>query len=149
MNNTDVLIQSVLFVCSYNAVRSPMAAEMLRWRSGGKLYVRSCGVQEGGETDVFANEVMKELGLDISGHVPVLFKDLDDGAFDLIVAMSPDAMHHMKAETRTESVDIEYWPTYDATVERGSRDHRLSAYREVREQIDQKIKKRFHSLMTF
>jgi hypothetical protein len=47
--------------------------------------------------------------------------------------------------TRTMAVDVEYWPTFDATmmVGQGSREQILQAYRSVRDELFQRIKKRF------
>ena len=39
--------QAVLFACSYNAVRSPMAASLLQHMFPQSLYVRSAGVRKG------------------------------------------------------------------------------------------------------
>lgn len=141
-------LQAVLFACTFNAVRSPMAEALLKWRSGGRLYVRSCGVREGGELDPFAVAVMAELGLNMADHQPTTFDDLDEGGFDLVVTLAPDAQHRAIELTRSEAVDIEYWPTYDATATHGSRDNRLSAYREVRDLLDAKIRKRFAEWVT-
>ena len=125
-----------------------MAESLLRWRSGGRLYVRSCGASSGGELDGFSVAVMDELGLDISHHTPRTYEDLEDGSFDLVITLSPAAQHHATEMTRTEAVDIECWPTYDPTTEQGSRDQKLAAYREVRDQLDANIKRRFAEWMT-
>lgn len=45
--------------------------------------------------------------------------------------------------TRTLAADVEYWPTHDPTNTEGSREQRLDAYREVRDQLMQRIKQRF------
>jgi len=57
--------QAVLFACGMNAVRSPMAAGLLRRMFGTSVYVGSAGVQKG-ELDPFAVVVMEEIGIDIS-----------------------------------------------------------------------------------
>lgn len=139
----DADIQSVLFVCSYNVVRSPIAELLLKSKTGSKLFVRSAGVHEGGEADVFANAVMLEKDLDLGGHIPCSLNDLNDGSFDLVIALTVEAHQFVTEQYRTESVDIEFWPTYDATSTKGSRDTKMGAYREVREQLDAKIKDRF------
>jgi protein-tyrosine-phosphatase len=38
---------------------------------------------------------------------------------------------------------VEYWPTSDPTAAEGTREQRLAAYREVRDQLTERIKKRF------
>lgn len=37
--------------------------------------------------------------------------------------------------TRTMACDVEFWNTFDATIVEGSREIRLEAYRQVRDQI--------------
>ena len=78
---------AVLFACSRNAVRSPMAAAILRHLGGRRIYVESAGVRAG-ETDPFAAAVMEEIGIDMSGHQPVALADLHDTTFDLIVTLA-------------------------------------------------------------
>ena len=81
---------AVLFVCTMNSVRSPMAAAILRHLAGRRTYVESAGVRAGGP-DAFAVAVMEEIGIDISRHAPRTLRDLNDTSFDLIVTLSPEA----------------------------------------------------------
>ena len=137
--------QAVLFACGLNAVRSPMAAALLRQMLGGALYVGSAGVRKG-ELDPFASAVMDEIGIDINSHGPITFEELEDLEglnFDLIVTLSPEAHHRALELTRTLAVEVEYWPTPDPTLVEGSRDQRLAAYRAVRDALVQKIRERF------
>lgn len=136
---------AVLFACALNAVRSPMAAGLLRQLAGTSVYVASAGVHKG-ELDPFAVAVMEELGQDISRHKPMTFEELDDWEglnFDLIVTLSPEAHHKAIELTRRIAADIEYWPTPDPTDADGSRDQRLGAYREVRDLLAARIRERF------
>jgi protein-tyrosine-phosphatase len=137
--------QAVLFACGLNAVRSPMAAALLRQMLGGALYVGSAGVRKG-ELDPFASAVMDEIGIDINSHGPITFEELEDLEglnFDLIVTLSPEAHHKALELTRTLALEVEYWPTPDPTLVEGSREQRLAAYRAVRDQLVQKIRERF------
>jgi protein-tyrosine-phosphatase len=137
--------QAVLFACGLNAVRSPMAAALLKQMLGGSLYVRSAGVRKG-ELDVFASAVMEEIGIDINTHGPISFEELEDLEgfnFDLIITLSPEAHHKALELTRTLAVEVEYWPTADPTAVEGHREQRLDAYRAVRDQLVQKIRERF------
>jgi protein-tyrosine-phosphatase len=127
-----------------NSVRSPMAAAILRHLAGRRVYVESAGVRAGGP-DAFAQAVMEEIGIDITKHTPRTLRDLHDTSFDLIVTLSPEAHHQALELTRTMAVDVEYWPTFDATmmVGQGSREQTLQAYRTVRDQLFKRIKQRF------
>ena len=137
--------QAVLFACGMNSVRSPMAAALLKQMLGGSLYVGSAGVRKG-ELDTFAAAAMEEIGIDIKAHRPVTFEELDDLEglnFDLIVTLSPEAHHKALELTRTLAADVEYWPTADPTAIEGSREQRMNAYRDVRDQLLRRIRERF------
>jgi protein-tyrosine-phosphatase len=139
--------QAVLFACGWNAVRSPMAAGLLRHMFGQSVYVGSAGVRKG-ELDPFAVAVMQELGIDIGKHRPLTFEELEEWEglnFDLIVTLAPEAHHRALELTRTLAAEVEYWPMPDATAAEGSREQRLDAYREVRDQLARRIRERFSS----
>lgn len=131
--------QSVLFACSENAVRSPMAAALARLQFGRGVYVASAGVRPG-DRDPFTTAVMDELGVDLSRHRPQTFEDLEDTSFDLIITLSPEAHHRALEFTRTLAVDVVYWPTLDATATEGSRDTVLDAYRTVRDGLRSRLR---------
>lgn len=133
---------AVLFACTLNAIRSPMAAGILRHLGGRRVYVASAGVRPG-ESDPFVAVVMDEIGIDITGHVPHSIADLQDTSFDLIVSLSPEAHHQALELTRTMAVDVEYWPTMDPSFAMGSREQILESYRGVRDQLFRRIKARF------
>lgn len=141
---SDVLPGAVLFACTMNAVRSPMAAAILRHLAGRRCYVESAGVRAG-ELDPFVVAVMDEIGIDVSTHRPRTLSELNDTSFDLIVSLSPEAHHQALELTRTMAVDVEYWPTFDASlmVGQGSREQTLHSYRQVRDLLFTKVKRRF------
>ena len=98
------------------------------------------------ELDPFAVAALDEVGIDISKHRPMTFEELEDWEglnFDLIVSLAPEAHHKALELTRTLAVDVEYWPTQDPTAIEGTREQRLDAYREVRDQLMARIRQRF------
>jgi protein-tyrosine-phosphatase len=131
--------QSILFACTLNTVRSPMAEAIARHYFGREIYFASAGLKRG-EADPFAIAAMEEIGVDISRHRPHTFEDLEDSNFDLIVTLSPEAHHKALEFTRAMAVDVVYWPTPDATAAQGSRDAILAAYRDVRERLTLRIR---------
>jgi protein-tyrosine-phosphatase len=135
-------VSSVLFVCGRNAVRSPMAAALAKQLFPGRLYVQSAGIAPG-ERDPFVDAVLAEVGLDLGAHRPRALEDLEDMSFDLAVTLSPEAHHRTLELTRTQALDVEYWPTADPTLATGSRAQILSAYRELRERLAARIRSRF------
>ncbi len=144
MTGRDDMPGSVLFACTMNSVRSPMAAAIFRHLVGRRAYVESAGVRAG-EHDPFVDAVMEEIGIDVRRHKPRTIRDLDDTSFDLIVTLSPEAHHQALELTRTMAVDVEYWPTFDASlmIGSGNREQVLQAYRQVRDALFQRIKRRF------
>src|SRR5476649_661610 len=134
--------QAVLFACTMNAVRSPMAAALLRHLTRGGIYIESAGVKAG-ELDPLAVAAMEEIGLEIGQHKPRCFEDLEDGSFDLVITLSPEAQHKAMELTRTAATRVEYWPTMDPTAVEGSREQRLADYRSVRDQLIERLKGRF------
>ncbi len=140
-------VQSVLFMCAHNAVRSPMAEAMAKHFFGKSVYVQSAGARRG-EVDAFAIAVLDEIGIDAHKHKPKSIEDLEEWEglnFDLIVSLSPEAHHKALDLTRTVAAAVEYWPTVDPTAVQGSREQVMEAYREVRDGLMQRIKDRLAS----
>lgn len=137
---------AVLFACTQNIIRSPMAAGLMNHFYGHRVYVASCGVRPG-EPDPFLVAVMDELGIDIRRHRPQSFDDLQDASFDLIISLSPEAHHWAMEMTRSMPVRVDYWPTLDPSVTVGNREQVLDAYRAVRDGLLKRLRSRFGTLV--
>jgi protein-tyrosine-phosphatase len=134
---------SVLFCCTLNSVRSPMAEAIMKHFYGHQTYVDSVGVRRG-DVNEFAIAVMDEIGIDLSGHQPKAFDELEDTSFDLIVSLTPEAQHGAVELTRTLSAELEYWPTLDpSAVPADRRELILDAYRQLRDSLMKRIQERF------
>ena len=133
---------SLLFACSENSVRSPMAEALAKRLYGRSLYVDSVGVRAS-EVDGFAVSVLDELDIDVHRHHAKTFEDVDPASFDLIVTLSPEAHHSALEFTRGTATEVEYWPTPDPSAVEGSREMRLDAYRHTRDQVLARLKARF------
>lgn len=148
----DGLPGAVLFACTFNRVRSPMAEALMKKNFGTRVFVDSCGLRrEPGETEIdpFAWAAMDELGVDLTGFRPKTFADLEDDSFDLVISLSPEAQHRAVELSRGRAVDIEYWPTMDPTLATGSREQVMEAYRAVRDGLETRIRERFGRAATF
>ena len=115
---------------------------------GQRAYVQSAGVKNDMEIDGFSVAVCRELGIELSRHRSRSFEEMqkwgeDLGQFDLIVALSPRSQHEAMDLTRHYDVTVEYWPILDPTAIGTTRDEKLSAYRQVREQIRTRMETRF------
>ena len=133
---------AVLFACTRNSVRSPMAEGLLKHLLGHRIYVDSVGVRRSA-IDPFVIEVMDELGIDLSNHRGKDFESLEDTSYDLIVSLSPQAQHQAVELTRTMACEVEFWNTLDPTIIEGNRETRVQAYREVRDTLKRRIEARF------
>ncbi len=138
---------AVLFACSHNQVRSPMAEGLMKLLYGTQVYVDSCGVKreedDGEGADPFAAAVMEEIGGDLSRHRPKTFDELEDDSFDLVISLTPEAQHRAVELARGRAIEMEYWPTHDPTLTLGSREAVLEAYRAVRDGLQARILERF------
>ncbi len=133
---------AVLFACTHNAIRSPMAEGILKHLHRQRVFVDSVGVRPGA-LDGFAVQVMDEIGIDIARHRPKDFEDLDDESFDLVVSLSPEAQHRAVEMTRGMACDVVLWNTFDPSMVEGSRETRLDAYRMVRDELLRRIRAQF------
>ncbi len=137
------LPSAVLFCCTMNSVRSPMAEGILKFLHGSRIYVDSVGVRKG-DVNGYAIAVMDEIGIDISKHKAKSFDDLEDSYFDVVIPLSPEAQHKAVEMTRVMACDVEFWNTFDPSIiESENRDTVLSAFRQVRDQLMQKLEARF------
>ena len=142
------LPSSILFACDHNATRSPMAEGMMKKFYGTDVYVQSVGVKADLEIDGFTIAVMSELGVNLERHRSRSFTELQEwgddlSAFDLVVALSPASQRQALEFTRFFYLDVEYWPILDPTGIGESREAKLAAYRDTREQIRKHLVSRF------
>ncbi len=137
------LPSAVLFACTMNSVRSPMAEAIMKFLHGHQVYVDSAGVRSK-DIDGYAITVMDEIGIDLSRHHAKTFDDLEDDYFDIVITLSPEAQHSAIELTRVMACEVEFWNTMDPSlIESEDREVVLDAYRQVRDQLMQRIKDRF------
>lgn len=136
-------VNSVLFCCSQNSLRSPMAEGILKHLSKNRLFADSCGVSTG-TTDRFMISVMAEKGIDMSGHTPKQFKDIHDFSFDIIIALSSDAQILASKFTKNIACEVELWEIDDPSNIESQRKDVINAYRATRDKIFNKICERFN-----
>jgi uncharacterized protein (UPF0262 family)/protein-tyrosine-phosphatase len=130
----------VLFVCTRNAVRSPMAEALLAARRGSGVRVASAGLV-GDPADPLAISVMSEIGLDLNRHEGRALADRRLGDFDQVIALSAAAADALAS--MLDGVPVERWEVEDATMMEGNREAQLHAYRRVRDALAQRIDARF------
>ena len=144
----DKLPTSVLFCCDHNAVRSPMAEGLMKKYFGKRLYVQSAGVHNDMEVDGFSIAVCREMGIELARHRSRSFDEMQEwgddlSGFDLVIALSPASQRRALDLTRYYHLSVEYWPILDPTGLGEGRDAKLSAYRQARDQIRDRMLDRF------
>ena len=117
---------------------------------GTDIYVQSAGVKNELEIDGFSVAVCAAIGVELVRHRVRTFDQMeqwgdDISAFELIVALSPAAQRHALEYTRFFSLEVEYWPILDPSGIGTTRDQKLDAYRQTRDQIIARVKARFTS----
>lgn len=137
---------SILFLCTRNAIRSPLAEGLMKHElqlSGQKgVFVASAGLYPT-DIDGFVVSALGEQGIDMHRHQSRPFDAHSDGGYDLIIALSKQAEGEAQEAMRAQATDIESWDVLDPSLVDGTRDMKLDAYRETRDQIRAKIKERF------
>jgi uncharacterized protein (UPF0262 family)/protein-tyrosine-phosphatase len=130
----------VLFVCTRNAVRSPMAEGLLALRRGDAGRVSSAGLF-GDPVDPLAAAVMAEVGADLNEHNGNALGDIQLGDIDVVISLSVEAAAAF--DPPPTGLIIEHWEIDDPTENEGNRDAQLDAYRGVRIALEKRIAARF------
>jgi arsenate reductase len=78
---------AVLFVCIHNAGRSQMAAGWLKKLAGDRVEIWSAGSEPADQVNPVAVEVMREVGIDISGETPKILATDSVSRADVVVTM--------------------------------------------------------------
>ncbi|MGH1415809.1 MAG: low molecular weight phosphatase family protein [Pelagimonas sp.] len=140
--------QSILFCCDHNAVRSPMAEGVMKKLFGTETYVQSVGVMNDLEIDGFAIAVCSEIGVELSRHRSRSFEEMEEhgealSGFDVIVTLSPASQRRALELTRYYHLSVEYWPILDPTGIGETREQKLNAYRQTRDQLADKLREKW------
>lgn len=125
-----------------------MAEGLMKKFYGKTIYVQSAGVKHELEIDGFSVAVCEEMGVVLTRHRARSFEEMEEwgdeiDAYDLIVALSPASLRKAQEYTRYHAIAVEYWPIFDPTGLGETREDKLSAYRQTRDQIVERIKDRF------
>ena len=112
---------------------------------GHETYVQSVGVYNDLEIDGFSIAVCAEMGVELQRHRSRSFDEMEQfgddlSSFDLIVALSPASQRRALELTCVFHLEVEYWPTMDPTGLDETREAKLDAYRQSRDQIIQQLK---------
>lgn len=130
----------VLVLCTGNSCRSQMAQAFLEHHGGGDFPVYSAGTEPADRVHPLAVRVMAEKGIDISdrrpkgvreylGRVPVhTLIIVCDGAAKSCPSVWPGVMERL------------HWPFEDPAVAEGGEEERLTVFRRVRDEIEERVR---------
>jgi protein-tyrosine-phosphatase len=125
-----------------------MAEGIMKKLYGTGSYVQSVGVVNDLEIDGFSIAVCEEIEVQLSRHRSRSFDEMkqwgdDLSSFDLVVALSPASQRRALELTRLFHLTVEYWPILDPTGIGETREMKLVAYRQTRDQIVNKLKEKW------
>lgn len=124
----------VLFVCTGNTARSPMAAALLNERADRWVNATSSGTRPK-PVDPTAVTVMRDrYGLDLSGHRPTNVVDLAGRRFDQVISLCDKAREHLPGFPACPR--LAHWSTPDPSD--FAHDHRL--YERLADDLDLRVR---------
>ena len=131
--------ERVLFLCTGNTARSQMAEAFLRKYAGRHLEAYSAGLQPS-SVNPYTERVMREIGIDLSGqHSKSVREYLGKMSFTYLITVCAEA----EAKCPTAFPGISHrlsWPFDDPAAVGRSEEEKLQKFREVRDQIEKRIK---------
>jgi arsenate reductase len=129
----------VLFLCTGNSARSQMAEGLLRAKAGDVFDVHSAGTEPAARVNPLAVDVMREIGIDISGARP---KDLGQFLGRVPVRHLITVCHDADARCPTVWPGItsrEHWSIEDPAAFRGDAEATLAKFREIRDELSRRL----------
>ena len=128
----------VLFLCTGNSARSQMAEALLRKYAGDQFDVYSAGLEPRG-INPYTVRAMNEIGVDLSGHRSKdVMEYLGRVNFGYVITVCDNAEANCPifpfVTTRM------HWSFEDPARFEGADEDKLAKFREVRNQIDERIR---------
>ena len=122
----------VLILCTGNSARSQMAEGLLRHDAGDRFEVCSAGTKPG-QVRPEAIAVMRELGIDISGHRSKHVDEFKAQPFDYVLTVCDSAKESCPVYSgHTNRLNRSF---DDPAALQGSEPERLAVFRRVRDEI--------------
>ena len=136
MEKAGSQLKKVLVVCTGNTCRSPMAEGWLNHKLAGKGWIaESAGVAAWGGDGASpeAVEVMREIGIDISGHHSKHMEEFLGQKVDTVITVCGNA--DQACPMFPGQVNRYHWGFSDPAHTTGTEDEILEDFRRVRDQI--------------
>ena len=135
----------VLILCTGNSCRSQMAEGFLQ-QIGSDLQVYSAGTKPAEQVNSYAIQVMKEVGIDISRNKPKNVAEFLDTDFDYVITVCDDANETCPVFIGKVKHRLHIGFDDPAKVT-GTPEEIISAFRKVRNEIQDEFKKFYHSII--
>ncbi len=127
----------ILVLCTGNSARSQMGEGLFRQESGGAYEVSSAGTRPS-RVRPEAVAVMREIGIDISANRSKSVDEFAGQAFDLVVTVCDSARDNCPVfPGATERI---HWSLEDPAAAEGTEEDRLAAFRQIRDQLRERVK---------
>lgn len=127
----------VLILCTANSARSQMAEGLLRHAAGPSFQVFSAGTTPT-RVRPEAIAVMREAGIDISGHHSKSINEFLEQEFDYVITVCDKARETCPVfPARTRRI---HWSIEDPAAVEGGDEKRLDAFRHARDELQQKLR---------
>lgn len=123
----------VLILCTGNSCRSHLAEGILRAAAGDFLEVASAGSNPAGYVHPLAMQVMREIGLDISGHRSKHLNEFLGRPVESVITVCGNA--DQACPTFPGRVNRHHWPFDDPAKATGTDAEKLAVFRRVRDEI--------------
>lgn len=129
----------VLFLCTGNSARSQMAEAFLRRYGGDRFEVYSAGLEPERGIHPLTLKVMQEIGYDMQGHYAKDIREyLGRVRFGYLITVCDRAEQSCPIFPGM-GVRL-HWPFEDPAAFQGSEEEKLAKFREVRDQIEARVK---------
>ncbi len=132
------MTSKVLFLCTGNSARSQMAEGLLRALAGEQFEAFSAGTEPKGSILPDVQDVMREVGIDISSQrSKSVMEYMGKVNFGYVVTVCSDAEENCPAIFLNMGMH-EHWPFDDPA--KFDEEQRLASTRRVRDQIEERLR---------
>ena len=131
--------QKILFLCTQNSARSQMAEAFLRHHAGDRFEAHSAGCDAADEIHPYVEEVMREVGIDTSGQRPKGLRTyMGKVGFNYSIIVCARAEKNCPKTFPGVGTRL-VWIFDDPRGEDVPEEERLNKFREIRDEIEQKM----------
>jgi arsenate reductase len=124
---------TVLILCTGNSCRSHMAEGVLRAAAGDLVDVQSAGSKPAGYVHPMAIAVMREIGIDLSGHTSKHMREFLDREVRTVITVCGNA--DQACPIYPGQVNRHHWRFDDPAHATGTEEEVLGEFRRVRDEI--------------